>query len=170
MIRDAVSCHFDEIEKPSVIRLHMLKALKWNSACAPKNAPGASLSRLFSQRSRARSTSTMPRSTRSFLFPDINVWLALSYQRHIHYPSARGWFERLEDDSQVCFCRFTQLGLLRLLTTGAVMGEDKVLSRAEAWVVYDRWVDSRRPRIICRGIFHARSAFPYAYPGRTSCD
>ncbi len=25
MIRDAVSCHFDATEKPSVIRLHMLK-------------------------------------------------------------------------------------------------------------------------------------------------
>ncbi len=25
MIRDAVSCHFDATEKPSLIRLHMLK-------------------------------------------------------------------------------------------------------------------------------------------------
>jgi len=86
----------------------------------------------------------MPRSTRSFLVPDINVWLPLSYQRHIHYPSARSWFKRLEDDSHVCFCRCTQLGLLRLLTTGAVMGEDKVLSQAEAWVVYDRWIQDDR--------------------------
>jgi toxin-antitoxin system PIN domain toxin len=86
----------------------------------------------------------MPRSTSSFLFPDINVWLALSYQRHIHYPSARGWFELLEDHSRACFCRFTQLGLLRLLTTAAVMGEDKVLSQAEAWSVYDRWIQDDR--------------------------
>jgi toxin-antitoxin system PIN domain toxin len=86
----------------------------------------------------------MPRSTSSFLFPDINVWLALSYERHIHYSSARGWFERLEDNSLVCFCRFTQLGLLRLLTTGAVMGEDKVLSQTEAWFVYDRWIQDDR--------------------------
>jgi len=86
----------------------------------------------------------MPRSTSSFLFPDINVWLALSYQRHIHYPSARDWFERLEDDSHVCFCRFTQLGLLRLLTTAAVMGEDRVLSQIEAWSVYDRWIQDDR--------------------------
>jgi len=42
------------------------------------------------------------------------------------------------------FCRFTQLGLLRLLTTGAVMGEDKVLSQTEAWVVYDRWIQDDR--------------------------
>jgi len=80
----------------------------------------------------------------SFLFPDINVWLALSYQRHIHYPSARDWFERLDDHSRVCFCRFTQLGLLRLLTTGAVMGKDEVLSQIEAWSVYDRWIQDDR--------------------------
>jgi toxin-antitoxin system PIN domain toxin len=86
----------------------------------------------------------MPRSTSSFLFPDINVWLALSYERHIHYSSARGWFERLEDNSRVCFCRFTQLGLLRLLTSGAVMGEDKVLSQIEAWSVYDQWIHDDR--------------------------
>ena len=86
----------------------------------------------------------MPKSTSSFLFPDINVWLALSYQRHIHYPSARGWFEQLAGHSRVCFCRFTQLGLLRLLTTGAVMGEDEVLSQSEAWLVYDQWMEDDR--------------------------
>jgi toxin-antitoxin system PIN domain toxin len=86
----------------------------------------------------------MPRSSSSFHFPDINVWLALSYERHAHYPSARGWFERLEDNSRVCFCRFTQLGLLRLLTTVAVLGEDSVLSQAEAWLVYDRWLQDDR--------------------------
>jgi uncharacterized protein len=86
----------------------------------------------------------MPKSTSSFLFPDINVWLALSYQRHIHYPSARSWFEQLDDHSRVCFCRFTQLGLLRLLTTGAVMSEDEVLSQKQAWSVYDRWIEDER--------------------------
>ena len=86
----------------------------------------------------------MPKSTSSFLFPDINVWLALSYQRHIHYPSARDWFEQLDDHSRACFCRFTQLGLLRLLTTGAVMGEDEVLGQNEAWLVYDRWMEDNR--------------------------
>lgn len=80
----------------------------------------------------------MPRSTASFLFPDVNVWLALSYQRHVHHPAAKAWFERLDENARLCFCRFTQLGLLRLLTTDAVMGEDKVLSQAEAWRVYDR--------------------------------
>ncbi len=86
----------------------------------------------------------MPKSSRSFLFPDVNVWLALSYQRHVHYPPARAWFERLEDEARICFCRLTQIGLLRLLTTVAVMGEEDVLSQAGAWQVYDRWLADDR--------------------------
>jgi predicted nucleic acid-binding protein len=34
------------------------------------------------------------------------------------------------------FCRFTQLGLVRLLTNPSAMGED-VLTQAGAWAVYD---------------------------------
>lgn len=86
----------------------------------------------------------MPKSSSSFLFPDVNVWLALSYQRHVHYSPARAWFEGLEDDARACFCRLTQIGLLRLLTTVAVMGEEEVLSQAEAWQVYDRWLADDR--------------------------
>lgn len=86
----------------------------------------------------------MPRSTTSFLFPDVNVWLALSYQRHVHHPAAKAWFERLDENARLCFCRFTQLGLLRLLTTDAVMGDDRVLSQAEAWRVYDRLNEDER--------------------------
>ncbi len=86
----------------------------------------------------------MPRSTTSFLFPDVNVWLALSYQRHVHHPAAKAWFERLDENARLCFCRFTQLGLLRLLTTDAVMGNDEVLSQAEAWRAYDRLTGDER--------------------------
>jgi predicted nucleic acid-binding protein len=71
----------------------------------------------------------MLKSSSSFLFPDVNVWLALSCERHLHYPAARTWFEQLEDSARACFCRLTQIGLLRLLTTDAVMGEDEVLSQ-----------------------------------------
>ena len=86
----------------------------------------------------------MPKSSSSFLFPDVNVWLALSYERHKHYAAARAWFERLEDDARACFCRLTQISLLRLLTTGAVMGENEVLSQVGAWRVYDRWLEDDR--------------------------
>lgn len=81
----------------------------------------------------------MPRSTRLFLFPDINVWIALSYQRHVHHVVARRWFEGLAPTSRLFFCRFTQLGLLRLLTSEAVMGPDEAMSQTEAWRAYDQW-------------------------------
>jgi len=85
----------------------------------------------------------MPRSTKSFLFPDVNVWIALTYRGHVHYATARLWLDSVPDDSELCFCRFTQIGFLRLLTTAAVMG-DNVLSQAAAWAVYDDWLENGR--------------------------
>jgi len=81
----------------------------------------------------------MPRSTRLFLFPDINVWIALSFRRHKHYTSANTWLHSIPDDADLCFCRFTQLGFLRLLTTSSVMGT-QVCSQEIAWETYDRWL------------------------------
>jgi toxin-antitoxin system PIN domain toxin len=71
------------------------------------------------------------------------VWIALTYRGHIHYTTARAWLDSLPDDSELCFCRLTQLGFLRLLTTAAVMG-NRVLSQASAWDVYDDWLENGR--------------------------
>jgi toxin-antitoxin system PIN domain toxin len=71
--------------------------------------------------------------------PDLNVWLALSDRHHAHHGEAWNWLRSLPDSSQVLFCRFTQLGLLRLLTNPAVMGAETLTSR-EAWNVFDRWM------------------------------
>lgn len=38
------------------------------------------------------------------------------------------------------FCRITQLGLLRLLTTQAAMGQG-TLTQAQAWDAYGRWLE-----------------------------
>jgi|SRR5580704_9220592 toxin-antitoxin system PIN domain toxin len=81
----------------------------------------------------------MPRFSRSFLFPDVNVWIALTYGGHVHHNVARDWFDGLDMDARVCFCRFTQISLLRLLTTLAVMGADEVMTQAQAWRAYDYW-------------------------------
>ncbi len=89
----------------------------------------------------------MPGFTTSFLFPDINVWVALTHGRHVHHMIARDWFESLEADVRFCFCRFTQLGLLRLLTAEAVMGDD-VMNQVEAWAVYDRWLSDDRVDLV----------------------
>ena len=79
----------------------------------------------------------MPPSTTS-LFPDINVWVALTYEGHTHHSTAAAWFATVPSDATLAFCRFTQLGLLRLLTAKAVMS-DEVMTQSQAWAAYDRW-------------------------------
>jgi len=86
----------------------------------------------------------MPKSTTSFLFPDINVWIALTMERHVHHIRARKWFDSIGGSGRLFFCRITQMGLLRLLTLEAVMGQNEVMAQAEAWKTYDRWLQDER--------------------------
>ena len=79
----------------------------------------------------------------SLVFPDINVWMALTYDRHIHHAAAPHWFETLEANARLFFCRLTQMGLLRLLTTEAVMGKGEVMTQLGAWQAYDQWLEDR---------------------------
>ena len=88
----------------------------------------------------------MPASTTS-LFPDINVCVALTYEGHTHHSTAANWFATLSPDATLAFCRFTQLGLLRLLTTAAVM-RDEVMTQPKAWAIYDRWLDDPRVEFV----------------------
>jgi len=44
--------------------------------------------------------------------PDINVWLAMTFDGHAYHPIARQWFDRLSDSDQCLFCRLTQPGKL----------------------------------------------------------
>ncbi len=75
-------------------------------------------------------------------FLDANVWLALVWSRHVHSERARDWFERSADE-QFFFCRFTQVTVLRLLTTETVMGKD-VKNMSQAWDLWDKvWADTR---------------------------
>jgi toxin-antitoxin system PIN domain toxin len=76
--------------------------------------------------------------TSSFL-PDVNVWVALCSDQHVHHHVASDWYDSIDEDARFYFCRFTQLGLLRLLTAEVVMRED-VLSQTGAWRVYDGWI------------------------------
>ncbi len=69
-------------------------------------------------------------------FLDANVWLALLWSRHIHSERAKEWFEQ-SGEEKFFFCRITQITVLRLLTTEAVMGSD-VKKMAEAWVLWDK--------------------------------
>src|SRR5258707_3386794 len=77
----------------------------------------------------------MNRSTTSLSFPDVNVWFAILLADHIHRPRARAWWEAA--DSAIAFTRFTELSILRLLTTPAAMN-GKPLGMDAAWQAYDR--------------------------------
>jgi hypothetical protein len=49
----------------------------------------------------------------------------------------------LPSDAGLIFSRYTQIGLLRLLTNASVMG-DQTLTLHKAWDVYDRWLEDPR--------------------------
>ena len=83
----------------------------------------------------------------SSVFPDVNVWLALSSPDHEHFLPAWNWYTALPDDAALFFCRITQLGLLRLLTTQIVMGAG-TLTQAQAWETFDRWMEEGGAAIV----------------------
>ncbi len=68
-------------------------------------------------------------------FPDINVWLAIVVERHAFNRAASAWWNQDRSDA-VGFCRFTQLGLLRHLTSTATMKGNPLTNR-EAWEVFE---------------------------------
>jgi toxin-antitoxin system PIN domain toxin len=80
-------------------------------------------------------------------FPDINVWVALNDDRHVHHSIANDWYRELTHDSLIVFCRQTQLGLFRVLSTPAVMG-DEALTLRGCWQIFDRWTGTGQVRWI----------------------
>ena|ERR1700722_264910 len=66
--------------------------------------------------------------------PDVNVWIALAADKHVHHSAARAWFAKVQDE-QLAFCRITQLAFLWLLTNKHVMQEE-VMSPSESWQIY----------------------------------
>jgi len=79
----------------------------------------------------------------SSFFPDLNVWLALSVAGHRHSPEVWKWLNSLPREAELIFSRYTQIGLLRLLTSQAVMGE-QTLTLRRAWALYDQWLKDPR--------------------------
>ena len=58
--------------------------------------------------------------------PDVNVWIALATDKHVHHSTARSWFATLQDE-KLAFCRITwnhkgrvgfRLGQRRIFLTG----------------------------------------------------
>jgi toxin-antitoxin system PIN domain toxin len=102
----------------------------------------------------------------SLSFPDVNVWLALASHEHVHSAVARRWWN--SHDGGMAFCRISQLGLLRLLTTAAVMG-NKPLSLDRSWRIYDELLADHRVLFVYErpeidAVFRARAAGHAASP------
>jgi toxin-antitoxin system PIN domain toxin len=78
--------------------------------------------------------------------PDVNVWLALALSGHTHHKAALDWLDGEEKTDSLCFCRATQQGLLRLLTTSEVLGAygNPPLTNREAWEVVGRFMEDGR--------------------------
>ena len=68
--------------------------------------------------------------------PDINFWLALTFDSHVHHPAAKTWFDQLPDDAICFFCRLTQQGFLRLASNARVFGPH-ALTLPDAWQKFD---------------------------------
>jgi toxin-antitoxin system PIN domain toxin len=76
----------------------------------------------------------------SLIFPDLNVWVALSLSAHDHHAVAWKWYRSLRPEDELAFCRMSQLGLMRLLTTNSV-ARGETLTQVQAWAVYDGWIN-----------------------------
>ena len=94
----------------------------------------------------------------------MNVWLALATPEHVHASLARRWWQ--QEDGAIAFCRLTQLGFLRLMTTAAAM-DGKPLSIAEAWRVYDRFYADDRITIFSQEPPEVEKSFREKAAGRT---
>ncbi len=69
--------------------------------------------------------------------PDVNVWLALADENHIHHTAAQRYWQH-QAAPAVAFCRISMLGFLRLATHRSVLS--RPLSPAEAWAIYQQYL------------------------------
>jgi toxin-antitoxin system PIN domain toxin len=77
---------------------------------------------------------------------DVNIWLALVLSKHTHHQAARAWLDGEQESASLCFCRVTQQGLVRLLTTAGVLAGygNPPLTNREAWDVIDGFMEDER--------------------------
>ncbi len=78
--------------------------------------------------------------------PDVNIWLALTLSGHSHHEAARTWLDAQETLESIFFCRATQQGLVRLLTTTEVLAGYGIppLTNREAWAVVESFMADER--------------------------
>ena len=77
--------------------------------------------------------------------PDVNVWLAAAWSRHVKHATAKNWVDT--EPGELAFCRVTQMALRRLLTNPAITGLD-AMTRHQAWDAYDKLIADPRIRLV----------------------
>lgn len=77
---------------------------------------------------------------------DSSVWLALALSGHERHEDASNWIAEQEENRSAAFCRLTQLTLLRLLTTKAVLSPYGIppLTNEQASHLYTSLLGDRR--------------------------
>jgi len=76
--------------------------------------------------------------------PDINCWLALMLPSHVHHRPARSWFDDATRNPVCYFCRYTQMGFLRLANNPMAFPQDAV-TQDKVWTLFDSI--SAHPRV-----------------------
>jgi toxin-antitoxin system PIN domain toxin len=78
--------------------------------------------------------------------PDVNLWLSLPLSGHFHHHFARVGGEEQRVPGEIVFCRSTQQGLVRLLTTAEILSGYGIppLNNREAWSVVEQFLSDDR--------------------------
>jgi len=75
---------------------------------------------------------------------DVNVWLALAVEGHVHHAVAKEWFSGLAS-GEARWCSLSELSFLRLSTNRAALGRSVVTPRA-AWELLQTLLSDERVR------------------------
>jgi len=83
---------------------------------------------------------------------DVNVWIALAFQSHVHHVPATTWFDS-QPTKRYFFCRMTQYAFLRLATNPRMVGT-QARTMSQAWESYDALMDDPRVEFVAepRGV------------------
>lgn len=77
---------------------------------------------------------------------DVNLWLALVFERHPHHADASRWWALHQSDASALFCRVTQSAFLRISTGSgflAALGLSDY-SNSTAWRTYELLIQDPR--------------------------
>ncbi len=103
--------------------------------------------------------------------PDINVWLPLVDENHMHHATALDYWNRQRTD-QVGFCRISMLGFLRLSMQTRVLS--RTLTNSEAWTIYRRYLALPQVKFLAEPVnleqHLAALTLPTAVPNRLWTD